>query len=381
MKKLTIGLGGILTVLAVAPLFAAFEAHVVNVTATIENALSVPIEELRFGTVFPEEQLSEELGVFLSESFLESDRADNAHYRILQKPKCWNGDERSPIFGRVDEDEEGNFFCKDEGFEELPLLCPFISEEPDGVPEEGNDGGLQSFHGPLGGWTKETSEQFAVPAILSEGNGDTRDLWTIGIDVPCFSGECAQDNRVPPEYQLDPALEHKLFGCDLWIEVTGFSKVLFGDGFESGDFLAGGWVTSENPEITSDSAFVKSGQYAALLRGSADPDPDAAIERSISTAGFGNIILIYHRMTHNTENDDSFESQFSTDGGTSWITLETLHDDTPYGEGPSWYNLSDLSAGAADDNPNLKIRFAMTAGNHTNDKGLVDEVVMIGAPR
>jgi hypothetical protein len=54
-KKLILGLVGVLVAVVAAPLFAAFEAHVVNVTATIENALFVHPESLRFGTLFPEQ--------------------------------------------------------------------------------------------------------------------------------------------------------------------------------------------------------------------------------------------------------------------------------------------------------------------------------------
>src|SRR3989338_10810726 len=70
MKKLLLGLAAAGTALAMVPLFAAFEAHVINVTARIENALNVPIQELTFGTVFPQEKLDREFDVNLSDSFL-----------------------------------------------------------------------------------------------------------------------------------------------------------------------------------------------------------------------------------------------------------------------------------------------------------------------
>ena len=47
MKKILIVSAAILTSVAVMPLFAAFEAHVINVTAEIENALFVHPESLR----------------------------------------------------------------------------------------------------------------------------------------------------------------------------------------------------------------------------------------------------------------------------------------------------------------------------------------------
>src|SRR3990167_2350440 len=66
----------------------AFEAHVINVTAKIENALAVNTDPINFGTVFPQEQLDRQFTVDLSRSFLEEDRVDDVEYIIRQKPKC-----------------------------------------------------------------------------------------------------------------------------------------------------------------------------------------------------------------------------------------------------------------------------------------------------
>ena len=53
-KKLLIGFGALAAALIVLPMFAAFEAHVINVTAKIENALGVVTDAIDFGTVFPQ---------------------------------------------------------------------------------------------------------------------------------------------------------------------------------------------------------------------------------------------------------------------------------------------------------------------------------------
>src|SRR3990167_575633 len=88
MKKILLGLGAVGVTLVMVPLFAAFEAHVVNVTARIENALSVPVDPIAFGTVFFQEQLERRLPVQLSQSFLDENRVDDVEYIIRQKPKC-----------------------------------------------------------------------------------------------------------------------------------------------------------------------------------------------------------------------------------------------------------------------------------------------------
>src|SRR3989344_300332 len=89
MKKIAIGLVSLAIVLVMIPLFAAFEAHVINVTATIENALYVHPEDLTFGTVFPQEYFESSFFVTFSASFSAGDQrhASTTEYVIKQKPK------------------------------------------------------------------------------------------------------------------------------------------------------------------------------------------------------------------------------------------------------------------------------------------------------
>ena len=56
-KKIIAAVAMISVVTLSAAMFAAFEAHVINVTAKIENALAVNTTPIEFGTVFPEEVL------------------------------------------------------------------------------------------------------------------------------------------------------------------------------------------------------------------------------------------------------------------------------------------------------------------------------------
>lgn len=234
MKRFLTVLGAVGATLVVLPMFAAFEAHVVNVTATIENAMSVQTRAISFGTTFPEEVLNQPLSVGLSQSFASSS-ADGIQYVIRQKPKCGLPIQGSnPVaysnYEQVTEDALGNFVCPDAnlGYVPLPLLCPFLSKHPDGVNDlqasSTNDGTLDAFHGPLTGWNASTSELYQVAGLLTKITQDTIDNWTIDLHVPCFKGSCAQDNIVPAAYQEDPALEHQEFGCDLWVETTGIVR-------------------------------------------------------------------------------------------------------------------------------------------------------------
>lgn len=244
-KRILWALGAGAAVVVALPLFAAFEAHVVNVTAQIENALELRTDDIEFGTVFPEEELHAPLALALSESFLDEDRVDDIDYVIRQKPKCSNGE----TFGRVTEDGQGNYVCEDDGFETLPLLCPFLSKHPDGTPE--NDGSLDAFHGPIDNWTPEDTEDFEVEGRLSKLEQDLEDIWDIDLVVPCFAGNCAQDNVVPPDYQLNPELEHALFGCDLWVEVTGVSETPTNGEPETGSITVNKVIVDESNNATT----------------------------------------------------------------------------------------------------------------------------------
>lgn len=227
MKKIILTLGAIGLTVAVMPLFAAFEAHVVNVTATIENALSVPLERegLSFGTVFPEEELDKFFDINLSQSFLTEDRVDDVEYVIRQKPKCVDAAGNHPQVTEV-KDETGQlvFECP-QGSHMMDLLCPYLSKhEVEGNWE--NTPGIGAFHGLPGPWTPQTTIATQVTGKLAKSHHNISDTWDIDLHVPCFKGSCAQDNVIPPLYQLDPELEHHVFGCDLWVETTGISPAI-----------------------------------------------------------------------------------------------------------------------------------------------------------
>ena len=87
-KKFALTLIAFVAVAAGVAGLSAFEAHVINVTAKIENALQVSADSIDFGTVFPQEELDKEVSISLSRSFLSEDRVDDVNYFIRQKPKC-----------------------------------------------------------------------------------------------------------------------------------------------------------------------------------------------------------------------------------------------------------------------------------------------------
>ena len=238
-KKLIIGFIVAGVSLATLPLLAAFEAHVVNVTARIENALFVHPESLEYGTVFPQEHLDSSFFMSFSQSFSEASqrRIGKVDYVIKQKPKP-----RESFLQQVGV-EAARDWCHLKSPADVgdpsdpyyvncfPNLCSYLSKHPDNTPSPGNDTGVPPFHDPdePSSWAKGTLVKFnSNGSTIGNDPGDT---WTIDLAVPCFRGMCAQDWAKfvlglnpnagdPAQYELPPALEHEVFGCDLWVEVT-----------------------------------------------------------------------------------------------------------------------------------------------------------------
>ncbi len=274
MKKILLSFVAVATAVALVPMFAAFEAHVVNVTAKIENALSVTTDAIDFGTVFPQEQLDESLTVKLSDSFIAAGRVDDVSYFIRQKPKCgftlddgtnllgiptttghvFPGTAPAPVpptppeVGESITQFDGYYVvCPNPGvvlrpagtvYGVLPSLCPYISKHPDMlIGDGGNDESLNSFHQP---WMVNLAGELEwndTLGYLSKDVGDTEDIWTIDLTVPCFGGNCAQDwesfvKKISEDDTINASLyiqplsnQHKIFGCDLWVEVKDVSLI------------------------------------------------------------------------------------------------------------------------------------------------------------
>lgn len=240
-KQFVIGVITALVVLVTLPLFAAFEAHVVNVTAKVENALFVHPESLNYGTVFPQEKFDTSFGMMFSQSFSADGqtRVGRVDYVIKQKPKP-----RENKVAELGGIEAARDWCHTNAPANVgdpndpyyvncyPTLCPYLSKHPDGNPSTGpnanNDIGLPPFHNP------ET--EFASGKLVKFnqfGNtidNDPIDTWTVDLAVPCFENHCAQDwaafvhaqnpQADPDKYMAPEGLEHEVFGCDIWVEVT-----------------------------------------------------------------------------------------------------------------------------------------------------------------
>ncbi len=279
MKKFVIRSGAVLATAAVviagAAAFSAYEAHIVNVTATIENALSVDTGAMAFGTVFPQEYLVKDMNIQLSDSFKSTGRVDDVEYVIKQKPMvkdnpCLEAD-ASGIFGikvahadppcPVNSGTPGdpyktitvdNFtgpawqYCE----ENLPAGSPYTYDPANPywqycfIPlsnylskhgSNPNDVSVDAFHQAYV-WNNGMSDvnpAYIASGRLSKQDNVTADDWKIDLAVPCFQGECAQDwasfvnkynaSATPASFILPQSVKGQTFGTQLWVEVTNIS--------------------------------------------------------------------------------------------------------------------------------------------------------------
>ena len=260
-KKILLTAGAMLALVAGVAAFSAFEAHVINVTAHIENALSVSTEAIDFGTVFPQEYVERGFTVGLSQSFLAEDqlRRGDVWYKIVQKPKP------NPFFESLVEAcpecviRDARMWCHDNEpdgtltlhdgtvytYEELcyPDLCRFLSKVPD---PETNDVGVPSYYN-IG--TKECatpSPEIATgylvkchPAHVACVPGDIEDCWKVDLKVPPVDGYVGQDWLPSCDDWVVPT-NAVTYGCDLWIEVTSFSPL---EELPETPVCGDGWIT------------------------------------------------------------------------------------------------------------------------------------------
>lgn len=169
MLKKTIAIMAVLLLVAsgVASV-SAYEAHIIDIKAHVENALGVPTEAT-FGTVFPEEVVEMSVKFGLSNSFVDKNqtRVSDLHYAMLWEPK--------PIEdGFIDPDGDGFF----------EPLAPWIVLSP----IDANDGALPQVPPTwVPAWGIAWGElNKIIPEPAGGPAGDLCDDWHLTFDVPVF---------------------------------------------------------------------------------------------------------------------------------------------------------------------------------------------------
>lgn len=231
IKKILASLTLVSVMAVSAAMFAAYEAHVINVTAHIENALTVHSDELRFGTVFPQEYLERQITVAVSDSFRAETDALAVEYVIKQKEKCISTDPNVLPEDKYAPVHYATHECPT-GYIMMETLCPFLSKM-DGDTGDENDTNHPSYYtsaagtpgipGPNDTCISSTAERPDATGVLDRRISDLSDLWIIDLKVPPVEGYIGQDwpdtcaDWTVPTDSLD-------YGCDLWIEVTGIIR-------------------------------------------------------------------------------------------------------------------------------------------------------------
>lgn len=245
-KKALLALGSVAALVAGVAGLAAYEAHVINVTAKIENALTVHDDVVPFGTVFPQEYTERQFTVALSGSFQQQNRLDDVNYVIKQKPKPTDA-----LIAWFDGDvTAARDYCHTEGpGAYVPGttdrgcyldLCRYLSKlnndadgtAPDGSPMPENDTSHPSYFIDPDGtpwipdgdeWCEDTDPADATGKLM-QTTGDISDVWKLDLKVPPVDGFVGQDWPSPSCDDFVVEEDSEVYGCDLWVEVTSFSN-------------------------------------------------------------------------------------------------------------------------------------------------------------
>jgi hypothetical protein len=249
MKKAILIVAALVLVLSGVAAVSAYEAHVINVRAKVENCLELPTMKLNYGTVFPEEWLTKEFQVKHSSSFCEFEQGgrrasgtnvDAIDYEVwVQRKKV----ETPPPVPYPDPVETINgvdyYYWLGDAlymgiFEELPI-DPNL-KYPEGASGHGAAGVLKRV-------TNNPGPQPDQPILVATGTitkpaygapNDWYDMIVIGLDVPVFEGYWNELTDVPlkPSGFDKPTVvlkgprnvQHIILGVDVVIQVTRIYK-------------------------------------------------------------------------------------------------------------------------------------------------------------
>jgi acid phosphatase type 7 len=145
------------------------------------------------------------------------------------------------------------------------------------------------------------------------------------------------------------------------VTVTVNKPVLFSEGFESGNFSAGGWVTSGQASV--DSSAAQSGIYGALIKKS------GSISKSLASVPAGDLTISYGRRVNNLSAGSSLGIEVSSDGQI-WTELETMSGTTGWAD-------SAFEVTLAEGGP-LHLRFTLS-GNAGKEQAMIDNIEITAA--
>jgi hypothetical protein len=224
VKKAILIVAALMLVISGVAAVSAYEAHIINVKAHVENALTVDTTEIDFGTVFPEEWFVEERGIALSTSAVSEldDAAGGAlvsvDYKICAEYKVMTpGD--PPVYYRwlgdwlwvgIDTD------APTPADQAMPAGWELVGPEPD-----------KGYDPQVGPAVMATCT--SLTGQLTAANPD--DVLKVMLLTPVFHGYYNPDTDVKPDWwplgrwpvlQGDP--EGEDLGVDLKVQVTDITR-------------------------------------------------------------------------------------------------------------------------------------------------------------
>ncbi len=229
MKKAIVILAAVMVLFSGVAAVSAYEAHIVNVKAHVENALLLDRIEIDYGTVFPQEWLIETFHVTTSTSFcaIDQKRVDKIDYAIWVE---WKPDPNREF----DWSDNGTWVAATDfynwigyftyvgvdvaGPDPLAANMTLVGDPPAGVPG--------------------TSAKFVLnsPGPIYKGVSPIDTIY-VGIDVPVFEGFHNSLTDTPPKPSGEDTPTYTVpadmpgfdptgmdFGLDLKIQVTNIYK-------------------------------------------------------------------------------------------------------------------------------------------------------------
>lgn len=177
MKKVLLVLGALVMTLSGVAAVSAYEAHIINVTAHVENALEVT-ESIDFGTVFPEEWFTKDASITTSISFCadEQTRVGDIYFKVYAAWKPVPGTDPVEYYHWLGEALYLGFY-PDDG---VPPVGPPANLKAGDLVNVGAAPVSQPGSKPVLGGAEFLVTKYPLPPDES--------FLVIGLDVPVFEG-------------------------------------------------------------------------------------------------------------------------------------------------------------------------------------------------
>ena len=157
-----------------------------------------------------------------------------------------------------------------------------------------------------------------------------------------------------------------------YITVTsgGGPTTIFSDDFES---AFSGWTNTGTPDWYTGTP--RNGTHSIRLLGASTSGYDEAIERTVSTAGYQDIVVTFYLGANSLDSSSEYVEAVWYDGS-GWAQMHRISD----GQEDNQLHLIQFNCPAgANNNPSFAIKFGIVASG-TGDYGYVDDVVVAGTP-